>query len=87
MERQFDIDNKRERERLRSLVSRITDEELDLPYYEEGWTIATGLAPDIASAACTTAAILASGMSCVGGAREASRFTHTRTRTQLTMRS
>ena len=37
-------ENNRERERIRALVSRITDEELDLPYYQEGWTIATGLA-------------------------------------------
>jgi hypothetical protein len=44
MDRQFDTDNKRERERLRALVSRITDEELNLPYYKEGWTVAAGLA-------------------------------------------
>jgi hypothetical protein len=44
MDRQFDIENKKERERLRGLASRITDEELNLPYYKEGWTIAAGLA-------------------------------------------
>jgi len=44
MDRQFDTENKRERERLRALVSRITDEELNLPYYEEGWTVSAGLA-------------------------------------------
>ena len=44
MDRQFDIENKKERERLRALVSRITDEELNLPYYKEGWTVAAGLA-------------------------------------------
>ena len=44
MERQFIIDNKRERERLRRLVDEITDEELNLVIYEEGWTIAVVLA-------------------------------------------
>jgi hypothetical protein len=44
MVRQFDIDNTMERERLRALVGRITDKELNLPYYKEGWTIAAGLA-------------------------------------------
>jgi hypothetical protein len=44
MDRQFDIENTKERERLRALVSRITDEELKIPYYKEGWTIAAGLA-------------------------------------------
>jgi hypothetical protein len=44
MDRQFVIENKRECERLKALVSRITDEELALPYYKEGWTIAAGLA-------------------------------------------
>jgi hypothetical protein len=44
MDRQFDIENIRERERLRALVGRITDEELNLPYYKEGWTVAAGLA-------------------------------------------
>ena len=44
MERQFIIDNNRERERLRRLVDEITDEELNLVIYEEGWTIAVVLA-------------------------------------------
>ncbi len=44
MDRQFDIENKRELQRLQALVRRITDEELNLPYYKEGWTIAAGLA-------------------------------------------
>jgi hypothetical protein len=44
MDWHFDIENKRELERLRVLVSRITDEELKLPYYKEGWTVAAGLA-------------------------------------------
>ena len=44
MGRQFDIENKRERERLRALVGRITDEELNLPYDKEGWTVSAGLA-------------------------------------------
>jgi hypothetical protein len=42
--RQFDIENTRERERLRALVGGIRDEELNLPYYKEGWTVAAGLA-------------------------------------------
>ena len=44
MDRPFEIENWKQLERLRALVSRITDEELDLPYYKEGWTIAAGLA-------------------------------------------
>lgn len=44
MGRQYVIENTRERKRLRALVSRITDEELSLPYYKEGWTVAAGLA-------------------------------------------
>lgn len=44
MSRQFVIENARERERLRNLVNNITDEELALILYEEGWTIAVALA-------------------------------------------
>jgi hypothetical protein len=44
VERQYALDNTRERERLRNLVSRMTDEELVYPLYAEGWTIAAGLA-------------------------------------------
>lgn len=43
MERQFVIENTRERKRLQLLVNRITDEELNLPLYD-GWTIAAALA-------------------------------------------
>ncbi len=38
MERQFVIDNARERERLQSLASRVTDKELNLPL-NAGWTV------------------------------------------------
>jgi hypothetical protein len=44
MERQFIIDNNRERARLNELVDEITDEELNLVIYKEGWTIAVILA-------------------------------------------
>jgi hypothetical protein len=44
MERQFVIENARERERLRKLVNEMTDEELKLVIYKEGWTIAAALA-------------------------------------------
>ena len=44
MERSFVSENARERERLRALVNRITDEELNLILYAEGWTIAVALA-------------------------------------------
>jgi hypothetical protein len=44
MERQFVIENARERERLRKLVDGMTDEELNLIIYKEGWTIAVALA-------------------------------------------
>lgn len=40
MERQFVTKNNRERERLRKLVNEITDEELNLVIYKEGWTVA-----------------------------------------------
>jgi hypothetical protein len=43
MERPFVVENTRERERLRRLVNRMTDEELSLPLWE-GWTIASALA-------------------------------------------
>lgn len=44
MERQFVIENKRERDRLKKLIARLTDEELTLVIYKEGWTIAVMLA-------------------------------------------
>jgi hypothetical protein len=44
MERRFEVENARERERLRSLVNGMTDEELALKIYDEGWTIAVALA-------------------------------------------
>jgi len=44
MERTYVDENNRERERLRKLISRITDEELTLILYQEGWTIAVALA-------------------------------------------
>ena len=44
MERTFVSENTRERERLRALVDRITDEELGLILYDEGWTVAVALA-------------------------------------------
>lgn len=43
MDRPFVIENARERERLRALAVRLTDEELSLPLYA-GWTIAAALA-------------------------------------------
>ncbi|MGP8079786.1 MAG: DinB family protein [Dehalococcoidales bacterium] len=43
MERTYVDENNRERERLRKLISRITDEELTLILYQEGWTIAVAL--------------------------------------------
>ncbi len=43
MDRPFVVENDRERKRLRLLVERITDEELNLQMWE-GWTIATALA-------------------------------------------
>jgi len=43
MERPFVGDNARERERLRALTSRLTDEELHLDL-GDGWTVATALA-------------------------------------------
>jgi len=43
MERPFVVENAKERERLRSLVERLTDKELGLPL-GNGWTIAVALA-------------------------------------------
>jgi hypothetical protein len=43
MEKQYIIDNNRERERLIKLVNEITDKELELIIYKEGWTIAVVL--------------------------------------------
>jgi hypothetical protein len=43
MDRSFVEENARERERLRTLVGRLTDEELDLPIGRD-WTIAVALA-------------------------------------------
>jgi hypothetical protein len=42
MDRPFVVENTRERDRLRRLVDRITDEEVSLPMWE-GWTIAAAL--------------------------------------------
>jgi hypothetical protein len=44
MERQFVNENIKEQERLRRLVNEMTDEELKLIIYKEGWTIAVVLA-------------------------------------------
>jgi hypothetical protein len=44
MDRQYVIDNEHELNRLRTLVDTITDEELSLTLYKEGWTIAVALA-------------------------------------------
>jgi len=43
MKPQWAIDNARERERLRKFVDTITDKELKLVIYKEGWTIAVAL--------------------------------------------
>jgi hypothetical protein len=43
MDRAFIVENQRERDRLRRLVDRISDQELSLPM-SEGWTIAAALA-------------------------------------------
>jgi hypothetical protein len=43
MERQYVTKNNRERERLTKLVNEITDNELKLVIYKEGWTIAAML--------------------------------------------
>jgi hypothetical protein len=44
MERKDVAENKLGRERLKKLVSRITDDELRLQLYTEGWTVAVALA-------------------------------------------
>jgi hypothetical protein len=44
MIRQFVAENAKERERLRNLVDKITDEELTLALNVEGWTVAVALA-------------------------------------------
>jgi hypothetical protein len=44
MDRHYIIENARERERIRNLVEGMSDEELQLPLYVEGWTIAVALA-------------------------------------------
>lgn len=43
MERQYVINNKKERERLIKLVNEISDKELKLVIYKEGWTVAAML--------------------------------------------
>lgn len=43
MDRSFMVENQRERERLRRLVERISDEDLRRPMWE-GWTVASALA-------------------------------------------
>jgi hypothetical protein len=44
MDRTYIKENARERERLRRLVNDISDGELELVIYQEGWTVAAGLA-------------------------------------------
>jgi hypothetical protein len=44
MDKSYIVENKRERERLHALISGITNEELTLILYEEGWTVAVTLA-------------------------------------------
>jgi Mycothiol maleylpyruvate isomerase N-terminal domain len=44
MEQTYIDANKKERERLRKLVKGMTDEELKLVIYQEGWTVAAALA-------------------------------------------
>lgn len=44
MDRSYVKENTRERVRLRRLVNEISDKELELVIYKEGWTIATALA-------------------------------------------
>jgi hypothetical protein len=44
MDQPFVVENARERGRLSNLVHRMTDEELTLTLYAEGWTIAVALA-------------------------------------------
>ena len=44
MEQNYITANKKERERLRKMVQGMTDEELKLVIYKEGWTVAVVLA-------------------------------------------
>jgi hypothetical protein len=44
MDNSYIVENSRELERLRALAGRITNEELLLPLYKEGWTIASAFA-------------------------------------------
>lgn len=44
MKKEYLDSNNRERERLISLVNRLTDKELNMVLYKEGWTIAVALA-------------------------------------------
>jgi hypothetical protein len=44
MDRSYVTENTKSRERLRRLVNEITDEELNLVIYKEGWTVAVALA-------------------------------------------
>jgi hypothetical protein len=44
MENSYLQENRKERERLEQLVGRITDRELSLQLYKEGWTVAVALA-------------------------------------------
>ncbi len=44
MERPFVVENAKERKRLSAVVNQLTDEELMLILYKEGWTIAVALA-------------------------------------------
>lgn len=44
MQKEYIDSNNRQRERLIALVNRLTDEELTLTLYKEGWTIASALA-------------------------------------------
>ncbi len=44
MDKQYIIDNAKERERLKKIVKSLTDAELRLVIYKEGWTIAVALA-------------------------------------------
>lgn len=44
MDRSYVTENNRERERLHKLVENISDSELKLVIYKEGWTIAVALA-------------------------------------------
>ncbi len=43
MDRQFVTENAKSRERLRSLVDKISDEELMFPLNDKGWTVAAAL--------------------------------------------